>query len=1177
MKERFFIGRFRFSHDFDVFEKIDLNLKVNGILGSDFLSKYNAQIDYSNFKLTLNKTFKSQMFRFDEVIDRELQPSTLSYIQVPTRHTGQICVLGNEIRPGVKVVSSIQNVKDSAYTLVISNENEYAYHLKKFSPNVQTLCEYDIFSADEQHVTHSVNVYETVTSDDRVRKILSKVKISGMSKRSKANLHDILAEFSDVFSVEGDSLGNVKNQQQEIFIKKGSVPRYVKQYRLPPAQQEIIANKVDEMIKQGIAEPSVSAWNAPVLLVPKKGSSELKDYRLVIDYRKLNDVVEEDKFPIPGIDAILDGLGEAKVFSTLDLDSGYYQVNLAKSSRPFTAFTTKRGHFHLKRMPMGLKTSPACFSRVMQIALGDLVGKACYIYLDDIIVFGKDIAEHNANLRMVLLRLREVGMKVKPSKCDFLKKSVVYLGHVISDEGIKPDPEKFSAILNFPQPKTVKEIQSFVGLVGYYRRFIKNFSAIARPLFNLTKKDTIFKWSTDCQTAFDELKRLVTNPPVLSPPDFSKPFILQTDASDYAVGAVLMNADRRPIAFKSKALKSYQKTYGITDKELLAVVWAVKEFEHYLYGQKFTIETDHSALVHLNNMVSPHARHTRFRLTLAEFDYEIKHIKGPTNVVADALSRVVIPNSSEKDPEKEKEEGINDQFDEILVMTRAMRLANKENEENEKDTPASQNQEQDEKAKKFPKSDTAPVLIQLLRGDSNLWLIKFVDIKTIKIDNQYEKENETIMYDNGTKIILIDKKSIQDEIKTKEEKVKTSFLNLCSRLRIEKIAIMEGQIIEVGIQAPIVLNHLHEHKDKKVQFFLLPDVRFIEDEEERENILRMSHSSPMGGHLGRDKMMRTLKLRYFWPTMLRDIKKVVENCVICQTHKYSTICRQPMVITDIPKDSFEKIVIDLVGPLPKSLAGNEYILTVQDELTKFLEAFPLTDKSSYSVAQTLVEKYFLKYHFPKLILSDCGTEFKNQEMKEVVCKLLKINQNFSAPYHHETIGALENSHRTLRNYMRTFARESKYDWDLWLPYYTYAYNSTVHTSTNYTPFELVFGKNNTLPDQDIIKPKPWYDVEDFASQLKYKLKIAIEDVKEQQMKAKTDRKIKYDLKYRTKENDYKIGDKILIKNETKDKFAPLFHGPYDVINRDENNVYVKIKNTIKKINNNNTKKFIHNK
>lgn len=409
---------------------------------------------------------------------------------------------------------------------------------------------------------------------------------------------NIISDYSDLIANE-ENTGPADLPDQKIYLKPDTTPRYIKQYRLPPSYREIIANKTQKMVEQGLAEPSISQWNAPVLLVPKKGAKSASDYRLVIDYRRLNDVVEDDKFPIPEINEILDGLGNAKYFSTLDLDQGYYQVPLDKDSRPYTAFSTSDGHFQLTRLAMGLKVSPAIFSRLMITVLGGLVGKICYVYLDDIIVYGSTKLEHARNLELVLQRLRKVGLKINFKKCTFFKNSVSYLGHTVSDEGLKPDPAKYEAIEKWPRPTTVKEVQSFLGLVNYYRRFVKNFAGIAKPLYELTKKDAEFIWTENCENAFTKLKHTVMSPPVLTHPDFSKPFIVQADASENGIGAVLMNHDKRPIAFLSRMLDSTEQAYHMTDKELLAIVWSIRKWQNYLLGHKFIVQTDHKALEQL--------------------------------------------------------------------------------------------------------------------------------------------------------------------------------------------------------------------------------------------------------------------------------------------------------------------------------------------------------------------------------------------------------------------------------------------------------------------------------------------------------------------------------------------------------------------------------------------------
>lgn len=285
------------------------------------------------------------------------------------------------------------------------------------------------------------------------------------------------------------------------------------------------------------------------------------------------------------------------------------------------------------------------------------------------------------------------------------------------------------------------------------------------------------------------------------------------------------------------------------------------------------------------------------------------------------------------------------------------------------------------------------------------------------------------------------------------------------------------------------------------------------------------------------------------------------------------IKKVPLQITDTSAARFERVFMDLVGPLPESHANNKYVLTIQDDLTKFMVAEALPDKHANTVARALVESFFLKYHFPKYLLSDCGLEFANKT-QTAVCGLLKIQEIRSAPYHHQTIGSLENSHKVLGNFLRTFSDEDKFSWDLWLPYFTFAYNSTVHFATGYAPFELIFGENNPVPDGTLKQVSPCYDIDDYRSDLQNRLKIALEDARTLQVKEKEKRKLAYDKKNSTKEKTIKIGDYVLVKNQVGNKLESIFKGPYLVINLDDkNNCWVKIGNLEKKIHLDNVKKF----
>ena len=611
---KLFAKNFKFSQKLQVLPEQQSSLSVDGILGMDFLTAHNVTLDFANWVLEINtktKTITLPLLLHDRILSKTIPPYSRSNIQILTKHTSSVYIAEQQLSDNIFILGCIQDPIDNTLTLTIDNLDNAAFTVHNFKPSMFTLDEVQV------HTLQNDNKEKTTESKNVNKVNFNELKVDGLTPEVATLVRDICKKFSDIFHVEGHVDKPAKGFAQKIFLKSNAVPRYVKQYPLPPAHRKIIAEKVRDMVKQGIAEPSISSWNAPVLVVPKKETDGLKDCRIVIDYRKLNEMVEDDKFPIPDITEILDGMKNEKFFTTLDLNQGYYQIELDKESRPLTAFSTIEGHWQLCRLPMGMKTSPSCFSRIMSIALRGLIGNICYVYLDDIIVYGKTVEEHAKNLALVFERLREVGLKVKLKKCAFFRNSVAYLGHIISEHGLSPDPEKFKPINEFPTPTTVVEVQSFLGLVNYYRRFVKDFAAIARPLYDLTKTDKkqtqsvqkneserkptqkskTIQWDENCQTAFDLLKQKVTSPPVLAYPDFSKPFILQTDSSEFALGAVLMNHDRHPVAFLSRGLKKAEKNYHITDKELLAIVWSVKQLEKYLFGQKFVVQTDHRALV----------------------------------------------------------------------------------------------------------------------------------------------------------------------------------------------------------------------------------------------------------------------------------------------------------------------------------------------------------------------------------------------------------------------------------------------------------------------------------------------------------------------------------------------------------------------------------------------------
>ena len=393
------------------------------------------------------------------------------------------------------------------------------------------------------------------------------------------------------------------------------------------------------MLEQDIIRPSSSPWSSPVVLVKKKDGS----LRFCVDYRKLNDVTIKDSYALPRIDDCLDSLSGSRFFSALDLASGYWQISLAEEDKCKSAFSTHDGLFSFEVMPFGLTSAPATFQRVMQDTLRGLQWDICLVYLDDILIFSKDFDEHLERLGQVFDRLKTAGFTLKPSKCHFFRREVEYLGHIVSSSGISPNPKKVKAVQECPFPKNIHEVRHFLGLVSYYRRFIKDFSTVAKPLITMTEKKARVQYTPQAFKAFCDLKSALLNAPVLSCPDFSQPFIVETDASQVGLGAVLtqkLNGHEHPIAFASKVLTKAERNYSTTEREALAIVWSIRYFHSYLHGRKFLLRTDHKPLKFIKTVRDPKHRLARWITELGQFDFDIEFRTGRTNSHADGLSRL---------------------------------------------------------------------------------------------------------------------------------------------------------------------------------------------------------------------------------------------------------------------------------------------------------------------------------------------------------------------------------------------------------------------------------------------------------------------------------------------------------------------------------------------------------
>ena len=456
-------------------------------------------------------------------------------------------------------------------------------------------------------------------------------------------IHEILKEYPDLFASKNAELGQTGLIKHTIETQ-GNGPIRQRPYRTARHQKDEMERQIQEMLAADVIRPSVSPWAAPVVLVEKKSGEQ----RFCVDYRKLNGVTKKDSYPLPRIDDTLDMMHGKRFFTTLDLASGYWQIELEESAKEKTAFIVENNLYEFNRMSFGPCNAPATFQRLMNHILRTVLGKSALVYLDDVIIFSDSLTEHFQHIREVFKLIGNAGLKLKLKKCQFLKDSVNYLGHIISAAGISPDPQKIERIATYKVPSSADEVRSFLGLAGYYRRFIANFGKIAASLTAKTHKDMAkepFIWTEKDQNAFEQLRNALITSPILAYPDFNEEFLLFTDACDYGIGAVLSQVQQGKevvIAYASQQLKPAERKYATVEKEAFAVVFAIDKFRHYLLDKPFTVISDHRPLQWLQDQKDNNGRLGRWAIQLANVNYKIKYRPGKVHQNADCLSRIKI-------------------------------------------------------------------------------------------------------------------------------------------------------------------------------------------------------------------------------------------------------------------------------------------------------------------------------------------------------------------------------------------------------------------------------------------------------------------------------------------------------------------------------------------------------
>ena len=820
-------------------------------------------------------------------------------------------------------------------------------------------------------------------------------------------------------------------------------------YRQSPQKQAAVRAAVKSLLDRGLIEESNSPWSAPVVLVPKPHAPN--KWRMCIDYRKLNARTRKDAYPIPLIENCVDACKDADFFTLIDIKDAFHHVPMDEASIPLTAFVTPDGLFQWRRMPMGLTNAPATFQRYVDARLRGLLGVKCTAFFDDCLVYTKGTLEdHIRDVLEVLQRLADSGLEASLEKCKFGYKELLFVGYVLGKGTLRPDLSKIRAVQDFPEPKNLSELRAFLGLCNFYHKFIPGYATIALPLYKLTRKGVHFDFSShDVQHAFQELKKALVSAPCLYTPDHKLPFVLSTDASALGLGAVLsqeVNGETHPIAYISRQLNAAERNYSGTELECLAVVWAVGQFETYLLDKRFTLVTDHSALMWLPTKKLENSRAMRWALKLQEFTFDVKHRPGSQHRDVDALSRNPVPNSAPPDDTTaDPAIGPRDVRPRYVRTVLASRLPFQTIAEIETShvcpTPSNQDHA------RFMTAGLALAAVTASAPfDGNLVLVDESLTSDLAHRQRADPQlNEIIDYLN-TKAVPA---SARGEPNSREKFISQA----------ESYVLLPTDTT----QPNETLLHYLPKKPRRGLSALAPFLpRVVVPRSLVPEIIELYHDSAFGGHFGIKRTLRRLMATYFWSTLLRDVTAHINSCKVCTAEKTRRrLLSVPARAMEPPKEPGEVFSMDFIQMTHKS-EDFQWVLVIIDHFSRWAIAIPVLKPTAEVVAQVLFDEVFNKFGLPRRLLSDRGSNF-NSTIVRSLNQLLGVKTLLTSAYHPQANGMVERLNATLKDTLRATCEQRGSQWIQSLQAAVFAYNTSVSEATGYSPYFVLFGRHPRVP------------------------------------------------------------------------------------------------------------------
>jgi len=1005
------------------------------ILGRDFMSATDCEISFKNLTLTINDqelplikaSYKPAKHFLVANCSLSIKPQTVALIKCNLlkhnphnrkyRSQAYISTTGI-VHPQLKCVASSSGFYNSHRgTLDVlvcdDTKDEVIVHRNMKVGTFDTLSDSFVNNVNNCLSIHSrrqsnhINTVNNVNEQfnqrwcgkeiDRLYKLLKLDDLTHLDAEQINQIKSLVTEFKQIFSESDDDIGCTNLMEQTIVLDT-HVPIRAKYRNIPLAHRQAAEREVQRLLDLGVIQHSESPYHSPSFLMKKPGSDS---YRILTDFRMLNKHVIRSYQSVPSVEMMSSCWKGCKLYSKMDFVKGFYQCNLTPESMKYTATCIPGvAFFEYRKSPLGLSSSPGFFQSLVERMMMGLKSSIVVCYLDDLLSGSSSFSGMLSNLRKIFLRILDSKMLLSPKKVELFKTKLNFLGVTLSEAGISVCEDKLDAIQKMLPPKNTKGIKTFLGMTGFFRKFLKDYAKIAAPLTYLLKKDAIFHWGQDQQKAWETLKHALTVAPTLIHPDVNKKFTLMTDSSSYAIGSILCQRDENgnlhPVSFASKVLSNAEQKWSIVQKELFSLKYFCEKFKTYLINQDFDVIVDNSALLHLDSFKhSDNKRLWRWFETLQNYKFTVTLTPSKSNP-SDGPSRLVR----------------NDDSDISCLPERAEVLVNEI-------TDSTENKILNEASELVSCSHDSIRLAQ--RSDPTMAIV----IQWVEAGHRPESSIE-----------------LSHDMKT--------YFNSFNRLSL-------------------VNGLLHRSWDdlksnKSVILLCIPHNL-------QEKVIDLCHTIPMSGHYGKEKTVAKLHSRFYFPKLQQKVTLYIDNCKPClKKAKNRKVLRAPLkpFVASYPNDVLQ---IDIIESLPSS-NGYHAILTMMCRFTMYAEAVPLRSTKVDIIARAVLDKYISRHGIPTQIHSDRGGNVHSADLIQALYKLMGIEKSATTAYRAQSNGGIERFNGTLKGLLWAYCQENPKNWLNCLDQVLFAYRTSVHSATGYSPYFLRYGVHPRLPVDIITGSNP---------------------------------------------------------------------------------------------------------